>query len=112
LAHSDELPDSADDLDRADDGSSASPRLEPDIAPLRDLDRELGRLQRQYRVVSQEVGECDVRPDGIDDATLAWWIAAHRAVWRRRFDPVEPAPARAPVDHVELRKTRLRKPRD
>jgi hypothetical protein len=30
-------------------------------------------------VASHEVGERDVRPDVIDDETLDWWIAAHRA---------------------------------
>ena len=84
--------------------------LDPDTAPLNELGRELGRLQRQYRVGSDEVGERDVRPDGIDDETLAWWIAAHRASWRRRFELDQPAPARDPVEQVELRKERLRKP--
>ena len=45
--------------------------LDPDTASLADRVRELLRLQRQYRVTSHEVGERDVRPHGIDDATLA-----------------------------------------
>ena len=84
--------------------------LDPDTAPLNELNRELARLQRQYRVASHEVGERDVRPDDIDDATLAWWVAAHRAMWRRRFKLSETTTAPNPVDQVELRKTRLRKP--
>ena len=62
--------------------------LDPDTAPLLELDRELTRLQRRYHVASHEVGELGVRPDGIDD-TLAWWIAAHRAKWRRRLERSE-----------------------
>ena len=83
--------------------------LDPDTAPLDELGRELLRLQRQYQVASHEVGERDVRPDGIDDATLAWWIAAHRASWRRRFELATTA-VPSPVEQVELRKDRLRTP--
>jgi hypothetical protein len=53
--------------------------LDPETAPLDELDRELARLQRRYRAASHEVGERGARLDGIDDATLAWWVAAHRA---------------------------------
>ena len=75
-----------------------------------ELDRELARLQRRYHVASHEVGELGVRPDGIDDDTLAWWIAAHRAKWRRRFERSETIAITEPVEQVELRKNRLRKP--
>ena len=84
--------------------------LDPDTAPLLELDRELTRLQRRYQVASHEVGELGVRPDGIDDDTLAWWIAAHRAKWRRRFERSETIAITEPVEQVELRKNRLRKP--
>ena len=84
--------------------------LDPDTAPLDDVERELVRLQRQYRVASHEVGERDVRPDGIDDATVVWWVAAHQAMWRRRFERSETVAVPKPVAQVELRKTRLRKP--
>lgn len=84
--------------------------LDPDTAPVNELNRELARLQRQYRVASHEVGERDVRPDDIDDATLAWWVAAHRAMWRRPFELSDTASNAKTVDQVELRKTRLRKP--
>jgi hypothetical protein len=50
------------------------------------------------------VGERDVRPDGIDDATLAWWVAAHGAIWRRRFERSETVAITNPVAQVELRK--------
>ena len=84
--------------------------LDPDTAPLEELDREMARLQRRYRTASHEVGERDARPDGIDDATLAWWVAAHRARWRRRFERSETVAITEPVEQVKLRKDRLRKP--
>ena len=84
--------------------------LDPDNAPLLELDRELARLQRRYHVASHEVGELGVRPDGINDDTLAWWIAAHRAKWRRRLERSETIAITEPVEQVELRKNRLRKP--
>src|SRR5262245_40374310 len=83
--------------------------LDPDTAPLDQLDRQLAALQRRYLTASHLVAERGERPDGIDDDTLAWWIAAHRALWRRRYELNESAAAR-PVDDVELRKNRLRKP--
>jgi hypothetical protein len=82
--------------------------LDPDTAPLDHLAQQLAALQRRYRTASHLVAERDERPDGIDDDTLAWWIAAHRAVWRRRYELGESAATR-PVDDVELRKDRLRK---
>ena len=75
--------------------------LDPDTAPPNELNRELAPLQRQYRVASHEVGERDVRSDDIDEATLAWWVAAHRAMWRRRFELSEAAATPNPVDQVE-----------
>jgi hypothetical protein len=84
--------------------------LDPDTAPHDQIDRELVRLQRQFHVASHEVGELGVRPDGIDDETLAWWIAAHRARHRRRYDRSETVAITQPVEQVELRKSRLRKP--
>lgn len=84
--------------------------LDPDTAPLAELDRELARLQRLYRVASHEVGGGSVRPDGIDDTTYRWWVAAHRAAWDRRFERSASPQTAAPVDQVELRKERLRKP--
>jgi hypothetical protein len=61
-------------------------------------------------VASHEVGDGDVRPAGIDEETLAWWIAAHRALWRRRFELNATTTYPGPVQHVELRKTRRREP--
>ena len=85
--------------------------LDPDTAPLLELDRELTRLQRRYHVASHEVGELGVRPDGIDDDTLTWWIAAHQAMWRRRFERNDTIAITEPVEQVELlRKSWLRKP--
>ena len=84
--------------------------LDPDSAPYREVDHELARLQRLHRVASHEVAERGVRPDGIDDETLAWWIAAHRARHRRRHELSDTIAITQPVDQVELRKTRLRKP--
>jgi hypothetical protein len=83
--------------------------LDPDTAPLDQLDRQLAALQRHYRTASHLVAERGERPDGIDDDTLAWWVAAHRAVWRRRHELNESGHDRS-VDDVELRKDRLRKP--
>ena len=83
--------------------------LDPDTAPLLELDRELNRLQRRYHVASHEVGE-RVRPDGIDDHTLTWWIAAHQAVWRRRVERNDTVAGTKLVEQVELRRSRLRKP--
>ena len=83
--------------------------LDPDTAPLDQLDRQLAALQRRYRTASHLVAERGERPDGIDDDTLSWWIAAHRAVWRRRYELNESGAGRS-VDDVELRKDRLRKP--
>ena len=51
-----------------------------------------------------------MRPDGIDDDTLAWWIAAHRARHRLRYQRSDTVAVTAPVADVELRKSRLRKP--
>ena len=84
--------------------------LDPDTEPYLEVDRELARLQRRYRFASHEVAERGVRPDGIDDATLAWWIAAHRARHRRRHERSDTIAITQPVDKVELRKSRLRKP--
>ena len=84
--------------------------LDPDTAAYDEIDRELARLQRRYHVASHEVGELGVRPDGIDDATLAWWIAAHRARRRRRYQRSDTIAITPPVEQVELRKNRLRKP--
>jgi len=84
--------------------------LDPDTAPLLELDRELTRLQRRFRVASHEVSELGVRPEGIDDDTLAWWIGAHRAKWLRRFERSETIGITDPVEQVELRKNRLRRP--
>jgi hypothetical protein len=84
--------------------------LDPDIAPLNEVDRELVRLQRQYRVASHEVGERRVSPEGIDDATRASWIAAHCAMWRRRFEHSETVAITHQVEQLELRKVRLRTP--
>jgi hypothetical protein len=84
--------------------------LDPDTAPLEELDRELARLQRRFHVASHEVGERSVRPDGIDDRTLAWWVAAHRARWRRRNERPDTVAITEPIEQVELRKTRLRQP--
>jgi hypothetical protein len=83
--------------------------LDPDTAPLDQLDRQLAALQRHYRTASHLVAERGERPDGMDDDTRAWWVAAHRAVWRRRHELNESGPGRS-VDDVELRKGRLRKP--
>jgi hypothetical protein len=83
--------------------------LDPDTAPLHELDRELARLQRRYRTASHEVGEHGVRPDGIDDATLAWWsppTAPVAAPVRAQRDGGDHRPGRA----LELRTARLRKP--
>ena len=60
--------------------------LDPETAPLAELDRQLAELQKRYRTASHVVGERRERPDGIDDATYDWWVAAHNAVWRRRFE--------------------------
>jgi len=84
--------------------------LDPDAAPLSEIDRALAQLRRRYHVASHEVGEHGVRPDGIDDATLTWWITAHRATWRRRFERSETVAITEPIEQVELRKSRLRKP--
>jgi hypothetical protein len=84
--------------------------LDPDTSPLLELDRVLTRLQRRYHVASHEVSELGARPEGIDDDALAWWIAAHRAKWRRRFEHSETIAIADPVEQAELRKNRLRKP--
>jgi hypothetical protein len=83
--------------------------LDPDTAPLLELDRQLAELQKRYRTASHVVAERRQRPDGIDDATYEWWIAAHNAVWRRRFE-LNTQPQAGPVEQLELRKDRLRKP--
>ena len=77
--------------------------LAPDTAPLLELDRELARLECRYHVASHEVSERCVRPDNIDDDTLTWWIAAHQAVWRRRFERNDTVATTEPVEQVELR---------
>ena len=64
--------------------------LDPDTAPLNELNRELTRLQRQCRVTSHEVGERDVRPDDIDDAT--WPGGSQRT--RRLATPIRARPRR------------------
>jgi hypothetical protein len=84
--------------------------LDPDTSSLIELDRELSRLQPRFRVASHEVSELDVRPDGVDDDTLAWWIAAHRAKRRRRFESSDTIAITDPVERVDLRTNRLRKP--
>lgn len=83
--------------------------LDPDTAPLSELNPELAELQKRYRTASHVVGERHERPGGIDDATFDWWIAAHNAMWRRRFELNQP-PQAVPVEQLELRKDRLRKP--
>jgi hypothetical protein len=45
--------------------------LHSDSGSYDEIDRELMRLQRHYRVASHEVAELGARPDGIDDDTLA-----------------------------------------
>jgi hypothetical protein len=84
--------------------------LDPETGPYRDIDAELARLQRLYHVASYQVGEQSVRPDNIDDETLAWWIAAHRARIRRRHERSDTVTLTNEVEQVELRKSRLRKP--
>jgi hypothetical protein len=61
-------------------------------------------------VASHQVAEHGVRPDDIDDETLVWWIAAHRARVRRRFEGSDTVTLTNQVDQVELRESRLRKP--
>ena len=71
--------------------------LDPDTASLDDL----GRLQRQYRVASHEVGERDVRPDGIDDETLAWWIVRRLVVAESSHRPtMVTGSIRGPGQHI------------
>lgn len=84
--------------------------LDPETASFADIDRELVALQRRYHVASHEVGERCLRPDGIDDETLAWWVAAHQAKLKRRFERADTVAVTDPVPQVELRKDRLRKP--
>ena len=60
--------------------------LDPESGPYREIEAELVRLQRRYHVASHQVAEQGVRPDDIDDELLAWWIAAHRARVRRRYE--------------------------
>ena len=84
--------------------------LDPDIASLDELGRELARLQHQYRVASHEVGERDVRRMESTTQPSRGWIAAHCATWRRRFEFAETTAVPGRVEQVELRKTRLRKP--
>lgn len=84
--------------------------LNPDTAPLSELNRELAELQKRYRTASHVVGERRERPVGIDDETYDWWVAAYNAMWRRRFE-LNAQPQAAPVvEEIELRKDRLRKP--
>ncbi|HWL43140.1 MAG TPA: hypothetical protein VNQ73_09360 [Ilumatobacter sp.] len=87
-------------------------RPDPDAAPLLELDRELARLVKRYGMASHVVGEQGGRPNGIDDDTLAWWVAAHRAAWRRRFEIDTSSPKRQPgVDPAApLRRERRRDP--
>ena len=82
--------------------------LDPATAPLADLDRELSRLVRRFHVASHLVAS-GTRPDGIDDETFEWWIAAHRARWARRMEDTE-QPRPQNVERVPLRKQQLRKP--
>ena len=89
--------------------ASLLPMLDPETGPYRDIDAELARLQRRHHVASHQVGEQSVRPDDIDDETLAWWIAAHRARVRRRHQRGDTVTLTIEVEHVELRKSRLRK---
>jgi hypothetical protein len=86
-----------------------SSELDPDAAPLLELGRRLAELQKRYRTASHGVAEQRERPEGIHDATYEWWIAAQSALWRRRFVVNKQAQA-APVEQLELRKDRLRKP--
>jgi len=74
------------------------------------FDRELARLQRRHRITSHEVVERGVRRDEIDDNTLAWWIFAYNARLRRRHERSETIAVTEPIEQVELRKSRLRKP--
>jgi hypothetical protein len=89
---------------------SSPPMLDPETASVADIDRELVALQRRYHVASHELGERGVRPDGIDDETLAWWVGAHRAKLKRRFERSDIVAVTDQVPQVELRKDRLRKP--
>ena len=84
-------------------GSDLDWRPDPTPRPLDDLDLELARLQRRYRTASHEVGERGARPDGINDASLAWWVAAHGAKWRRRFERSDRVAITEPVEQVQLR---------
>lgn len=83
--------------------------IDPDTAPLSELNRELAELQKRFRTASHVVGERHERPDGIDDTTFEWWIAAHNSMWRRRFE-LNQQPKTVPVEQLELRRDRLRKP--
>jgi len=82
--------------------------LDPTTAPLAQLDRELARLVRRFHVASH-VAAGGTRPDGIDDETFQWWVAAHLARWARRMeDSDESRPQN--VERVPLRKQQLRTP--
>lgn len=91
--------------------SETPQRLDPATAPLADLTSELARLVTRYRIASHLVAERDIRPDGIDDDTLTWWIAAHRAAWDRRFELDTTPPPQAGTPPVALRRERNRDPR-
>ena len=81
---------------------------DPATAPLAEIDRELSRLVRRFHVASHVVASA-TRPEGVDDETFQWLIAAHRARWKRRMeDTHEPRPQH--VERVPLRKEQLRKP--
>ena len=84
-------------------------RPDPATADLGDLDKALARLVRQYRTASHAVAERRERPDGIDDDTFDWWIRAHTAIARRKFE-ITATPVPPPAERPELRKERLRKP--
>ena len=82
--------------------------LDPATAPLAELDRELARLVRRFGVASHVVAN-GTRPEGIDDDTFAWWVAAHRAHWARRMEHADPPPTSQPAP-VPRRQEQLPKP--
>ena len=82
--------------------------LDPTAAPLAELDRELSRLVRRFHVASHVVAS-GARPDGMDDETFQWWIAAHRARWTRRMEDTD-VPRPQHRERVPLRNEQLRKP--
>lgn len=84
--------------------------LDPEAAPLLELDRQLAELQRRCRTARHIVAARRERPDGIDDDTYEWWIAAHNAALRQRFELGAQLQTTPTVEQIELRKDRLRRP--